>query len=197
MKRGSWMVGIGLLAGTIALADALAQPPPARIRRKAKVDTPREARADKNRDGHVDPAEARFLKRDGYFRNRSDVDRPWEKDADKNNDGKVDAVELRVHHLAKLDANGDGKIDLAERRVYWTKRWRVVDTAVEKKYDKDGDGFLDWAEAREMLKDKLILIETDGKAKVDTDLELEFDTNGDGVIDKSEAPALRAAIEAG
>lgn len=195
MKNGAWVVGIGLVAGTMALADAVSQVPP-RVRQRAKVNTPREARADKNKDGHIDPAEAKFIKRDAYLRNRSDVDRPWEKDADKNDDGKVDAVELRAFHISKLDANGDGHVDPAERRLYWTKKWRVVDTAIEKKYDKDGDGFLDWTEAREMLKDRLVLIQTDGKAKVDTDIELEFDANGDGVIDKAEAPALRAAIEA-
>jgi len=72
----------------------------------------------------------------------------------------------------------------------------VVDTPAEKRYDTNGDGYLSWAEGREMLKDRLAIIQTDGRAIVNNEIELEFDVNQDGVIDREEAAKLKAALDA-
>lgn len=185
MKRTSLCIVSGtILAACLVASVAFAGPKAAKFRH-----------ADKNKDGKIGPREAAIVKHNAYLRNRSDVDRPWEAEADKNGDNKVDAVELRSFHVAKLDKNGDGKIDGVERRLYWLDKRAVVNTDVEKKYDADGNGYLSWDEAKEMLKDKLVVISTRGKAIVSNDIEMEFDTNDDGIIDASEAPALRAALE--
>jgi hypothetical protein len=194
MKIGLTVLMAGAMVGWVTNADARPKPPGPRAHDRV-VDTPREARADRNHDGVVGPREAAAARRHAYLRKRSDVDRPWEQAADKNNDGHVDGAELRAYHRAKLDANGDGKIGPAERAAYWHRRW-VVNTPFEKKYDKNGDGYLEWPEARELLKDKHTLILTDGQAKVDTDIELEFDANDDGVIDRAEAADLKLALDA-
>jgi hypothetical protein len=162
---------------------------------KAKVNTPAEAKMDRNHDGVVQPIEKAKAHTALYLRNRNDVDRPWEKYADKNNDGKVDAVELRAFHLVQLDANGDGVIVLAERRLYWAQKRAIVNTDLERKYDTNGDGYLSWDEAREYLRDRLRVIETDGRAIVNNDLETEFDADGDGILSRAEAAKLKAALD--
>jgi Ca2+-binding EF-hand superfamily protein len=157
---------------------------------KAKVNKAWEAKADSDKDGVVEAREAH-----AYFRAKSVVDRPWEEKADANNDGKVEWKELRVYHKTQMDTDGNGAITTEERIAYWTKVKSVVNTRVEKKYDKDGDGYLSWEEGKELLKDKAEIIKTKGKALVNTDLEAEFDKNSDGVIDGKEAPALLEAIK--
>jgi Ca2+-binding EF-hand superfamily protein len=215
------MIGIAVAGLVVSMAgDAVAKPPPgARFRhadrnkdgkisareykaekrwehkQKAKVNTPREARIDKDNDGVVEPAEVRQAKAAAYLKNRSTVNRPWEAKADANGDGTVSAAELRAHHVAALDKNGDGTVDRTERKAYWVHRKAKVNTEVEKKYDADGNGWISGEEAREMLRDRLRIINTHGKAKVNTALEEEFDANGDGVIDRVEARALREAVQ--
>jgi len=161
---------------------------------KAKVNTPWEAKADANKDGVVQPVEAGKAHRDAYLDNRAVVNRPWEVKADQNHDGRVSAVELRAYHLSVMDKNNDGKIDLVERKAFWVLHKSKVNTELEQKYDKDGNGWIDGAEARELLKDRLILINTHGKAKVDTPLEANYDADNDGVIDKDEAEAIRDSL---
>jgi len=157
---------------------------------KAKVDKPWEAKADANKDGVVQPVEAK-----GYFRAKSVVDRPWEEKADANSDGKVDWKEVKVYHKTQMDSDGNGAVSVEERRSYWVKTKSFVNTEIEKKYDKDSDGYLNWEEGRELLKDKYTVIQTRGKAIVNTDMEAEFDANGDGVIDRAESSALMEAIK--
>jgi Ca2+-binding EF-hand superfamily protein len=163
-------------------------------RQKSKVDTAWEAKADKNDDGVVQPAEAHKAKAQGYLNTRSAVNRPWEAKADTDNDGKVSAAELRAHHLSVLDSDGDGKIDAAERKAYWVNRKSKVNTAVEAKYDADGNGWISGDEAGEMLRDRLRIINTHGRAKVDSALEAEYDADGDGIVDREEAEAIRDAL---
>lgn len=161
-------------------------------RMESKVNTPAEARADKDHDGKVEPAEA---KRAGDAeKDAAVVNRPWEARADANKDGKVDAVELRRFHRDVLDANNDGTIDAAERKAFWILRKAKVNTAAEKKYDKDGDGFLTGDEARQFLRDRALLIISKGKAKVSSPLEEEFDANNDGIIDSAEADVMRDVV---
>lgn len=206
---------------SLPVAAALAEPPPAvRARhadrnrdgvvthreikadkewarhQKAKVDTPWEARADKDHDGVVEPKEAARMNAAHYMRTCSAVDRPWEVQADTNKDGKVSRAELHAYHLAKLDADHNGVITVEERRAHWKLKHAVVDTPAEKRYDTNGDGYLSWDEGREFLKDRLTLIKTNGRAAVSNEMELEFDTNKDGVIDRDEAVGLKAALDA-
>lgn len=157
-----------------------------------KVDTPAEARADKDHDGKVEPAEVRKAKEDA--KKAAVVDRPWEAKADLNKDGKVDAVELRKFHRAVLDANNDGTIDVAERKAFWILRKSKVNTPAEAKYDKDGDGFLTGDEARRFLRDRAVLIITKGKAKVSNPLEAEFDADNDGIVDPAEAEIMKDTV---
>ena len=70
-----------------------------------------------------------------------------------------------------------------------------MNTDLERKYDADGDGYLEWAEGRELLRDRLRVVETDGRAVVNTDTEREFDADGDGVIDRDEAAAIREVLD--
>ena len=92
-----------------------------------------------------------------------------------------------------MDHNGDGKVDKKERKRYWAKHKAKVNTDLEEKYDADGDGYLSKSEAKEMLKDRLRVINTHGRAKVNTELEAEFDADGDGIISRHEAKAMRDA----
>ena len=163
---------------------------------KAKVNTPWEARADKDNDGVVEPREAARMNSAHYFRTASAVDRPWEVAADVNKDGRVNRAELHAYHLGIMDADHNGIITPDERRNHWIKKHAVVDTPAEKRYDTNGDGYLSWAEGREMLKDRLAIIQTDGRAIVNNEIELEFDVNQDGVIDREEAAKLKAALDA-
>jgi Ca2+-binding EF-hand superfamily protein len=187
-------ITLALLLGP--LAAVYAGPPRGRdaLKHRARVDTPAEARIDKDKDGKVEPAEVRAAKTEAYLKNRAEVDTGWEKKADSNGDGKVGPAELRAWRLKHLDKNGDGIIDAKERLLWWqVRRWKV-DTELEKKYDKDGDGWLSGEEARDLLRDRWALINTNGKAKVDSAIEKEYDADGDGVIDKEEAGALKDAL---
>ena len=150
--------------------------------------------ADKNKDGVVTPRE---MKKEVQFEKQHDaiVNTPWEKRADANGDGRVEPAERRAYRLQVIDINHDGIITVEERRAYYVSWKRVVNTDAERKYDANGDGYLEWPEAREFLKDRLTIINTDGKAIVNTDIEREFDENGDGVIDKEEAAAVREALD--
>jgi len=201
MKARQWAV-VGLAAGILvaSMETACARP---RIRRrarrkqKAKVNTRWEAKADRNKDGVVQPVEARKAKTGTYLKKRSTVNRPWEAKADTNNDGKVSASELRTYHTTVIDKNGDGKIDAKERKGFWVHRKSKVNTAVEKKYDADGNGWISGDEAQELLRDRLRVINTNGRAKVDSAIEAEYDADGDGVIDKKEAEAIKDALGIG
>ena len=96
---------------------------------KAKVDTKWEKKADKNRDGIVDPKEMR-RRRQAIKKGKSEVDTGWEKKADKNQDGIIDAKELE------------------NWRQRDKKRKSKVDTRWEKKADKNRDGIVDAKELR-------------------------------------------------
>ena len=163
-----------VISSCILSAQAGPDNPPARVRRLQH--------ADRNKDGVVMPREMNAEKR-------------FEKLADANGDGKVEPAEVRAYRYRVIDVNHDGKITVEERRAYYVSWKRVVNTEAEKKYDANGDGYLEWPEAREFLKDRLTIINTDGKAIVNTDIEREFDDNGDGVIDRSEAAELKEALD--
>ena len=198
MKLRHWaMAGIttGLLVGCAGNLCAGPKPPRAKVARKvhkAKVNKPWEAKADKNKDGVVQPKEAQKAKI--QVKKKSVVNRPWEAKADTNGDGKVSAAEMRKHHFGVMDANGDGKIAQMERKLFWVHRRAKVDTALEKKYDINSNGLLEGDEAQELLKDRLRIISTEGRAKVDSVIEREYDANNDGVIDKEEAETIKDAL---
>ncbi|MDP7247959.1 MAG: hypothetical protein QGF00_00010 [Planctomycetota bacterium] len=158
--------------------DAQAGPRKA-IKRRAtsKVDTRREAKADTNNNGTVGPKERAKARSKHYLKNNSEVDKKWEARADKNNDGTV------------------GGRELANARKHLWKSNHKVNTSVEKKYDANGNGYLSPVEAKELLKDRLRLVRTHGRAKVNTPLEREFDANKDGIIDRKEAEAIKDAIK--
>ena len=118
----------------------------------------------------------------------------WEKKADTDGDGRVSAKELRTHHRTVMDKDGNGKIDVKERRMFWLKKKSKVNTAFEKKYDADSNGYISGNEAKEMLRDRLRVINTRGRAIVNSSLEREYDANGDGIIDKEEAKAIKDAV---
>jgi len=162
-------------------------------KKKAEVNTPWEKKADKDKDGVVEPAEARKARAAGLKR-RTVVDKAWEKAADANGDGRVGAAEARKYWTAAMDGNGDGKVTLAERNKFWVAR-RNVTTSIEKQYDEDDDGELDEEEVEELLRDRLRIINTKGKAKVDSPVEAAFDANEDGVIDRNEAELIKAYLE--
>jgi Ca2+-binding EF-hand superfamily protein len=181
------LIRAGIVLATLCfISISLCEPKPAPIRH-----------ADKNKDGVVDKKEIKMEKQ-WEHKQRAKVNTWWEDRADTNNDGKVDAQELASwKQLTKerIDLNNDGQIDAKERRLCWQHTRSKVNTPVEKKYDKNGNGWLEPEEAKEMLKDKYTLIQTQGKAKVDTQLEKEYDTNSDGVIDKLEAVGLKGDLQ--
>ena len=151
-------------------------------------------RLDKDNDGVVEPKEVREARIAAYLKNRSDVNTKWETFADVNKDGKVSPAELRAFHLSVLDRDGDGKIDAAERRQFWLLHKIKVLTDIQRKYDVNADSWLTGDELREYLKDRLLVIRTDGKAIVNTDIERQFDSNGDGVLDPEEAKLLKETV---
>lgn len=178
-SRPGFNIGIAMALVLVVVACSYARPPkPVRFKH-----------ADKNKDGRIGPRELAAEKK-----HKAKVNTPWEARADTNNDGKVSPGELRKYRLGRMDANKNGVVDIAERRVYWVA-WRAkVNTPFERLHDTNGDGFIDGAEAQEMLRDRLRIINTQGKAKVNTPLEREFDANKDGVIDREEAQAIRDAV---
>jgi len=199
MKTRYWMtvfVAVCFVLATMSGADAR------RIKRirkrarrvKSKVNKPWEAKADKNKDGYVGPKEAHVAKTKKHLKTKSAVDTKWEKKADTDGDGRVSVKELRTHRHTVMDKDGNGKINAKERRMFWLKKKSKVNTAYEKKYDADGNGYITGDEAKELLRDRLRIINTHGRAIVNTDLEREYDANGDGVIDVEEAKAIKDAV---
>lgn len=154
----------------------------------------RRRHADKNNDGVVTPAE-RHLERRWEARHRAKVNSPWEQKVDVNNDGWVEPAEVHGWRYRVIDTDHNGIITVAENRTYWAGWKGAVNTDLERKYDANGDGYLEWPEGRELLKDRLRVIETDGRAVVNTDIEREFDADGDGVIDREEADAIREVLD--
>jgi hypothetical protein len=198
-----------IMLGVFAVGICWAQPPlPPRARHadknkdgvvgpreraiESRVNTPAEARMDRNNNGRVDPIEAQKAR--DALKEASKVNRPWEAKADQNHDGRVDAVELRQFHLTVLDANGDGKVDVTERQTYWIQRKMKVNTPAEVKYDANGDGVLTGDEARDYIKDRLLLIRTEGRAKVSNPLEAEYDADNDGILQPTEAEIMKEAV---
>lgn len=154
----------------------------------------RRRHADKNNDGVVTPAE-RHLERRWEARHRAKVNSPWEQKVDVDNDGWVEPAEVHAWRYKAIDADHNGVITPVENRAYWVAWKGVVNTDLERKYDANGDGYLEWPEGRELLKDRLRVVETDGRAVVNTDIEREFDADGDGVIDREEADAIREVLD--
>ncbi len=107
------------------------------------------------------------------------------------------AAPRRGARFRHADRNKDGRIGpreaVAEKR-FERKVKSKVNTPAEKAHDTDGDGWINGEEAKEMLRDRLRIINTHGRARVNTPLEAEFDADGDGVIDREEAQAIRDAV---
>jgi len=177
----------------LAASLAFAWPWGPRAKPKAKVDTPREARIDKNKDGIVEKKELIMAKKGKVAGPKAKALSWYAARADTNHDGKVDAAEVAAWNKimeAKSDLNKDGVMDAAEKRLIWKQRGIPANTAARQRYDKNGDGWLEPAEVKEMLRDKYIVAKTNGKAIVDTEVEAQYDTNKDGVIDPDEAVAM-------
>ena len=168
----------------------------AQAKRRAVVSNPYEAKIDKNNNGIVQPKEAVAARSNRYLKNGSEVDKKWEEGADTDGDGVISREELKVERQDRFDRNDDGTVTRREIAKTATIRTKRVDTKHEEKYDADGNGFIDKSEGKEMLRDRLRVINTNGRAKVNTELEQQFDANGDGVIDREEAVALREAVAA-
>ena len=175
-----------IAALVLGISTAQAEPKPSAAKRMQH--------ADRNDDGVVT---AREMQKEKQFEHnqRSTVNQPWEERADADGDGKVEPVEARAYRLQIIDLNKDGTITVEERRAFQGSWKRIVTSDVERKYDANGNGSLEWPEARELLKDRLTIVNTDGKAIVNTDTEREFDDNGDGVIDGVEAARLKELLD--
>ena len=170
--------------------------------------------ADKNKDGKISrkefkkekkfehkkkaranaSKEADTAKTNKYIENRSDVNREWEANADADKNGKVSAGELRSYRKTVMDKNEDGNVGAKERKTFWLRKRSRVNTQLEKKHDADNNGYIGGEEAKKMLRNRLRIINTHGKAKVDSAIESEYDANGDGVINVDEAHAIRDAL---
>ena len=163
-------------------------------RHKSIVDKPWERKADTNNNGYVGIKEKDQARGKRYLNKRSDVDREWEYGADTNQDGNISKEELENHYVAKIDKDGNGRVEKKERRNFAVKRKSKVNTKRERKYDANSDGYINRTEAKEMLKDRLRVINTHGRAQVNTDIEREFDSNGDGIIDRNEAQSIQDSL---
>lgn len=104
----------------------------------------------------------------------------------------------KAEKFEHADKNDDGAVD--KKEMHMEKNWEqnkaaenrsLVNSPVEKRYDRDGNGWLDSKETKALLKDKYTIIQTDGKAKVNTAIETKYDANKDGVIDAAEAEAMQ------
>ena len=76
---------------------------------KAKVDTKWEKKADKNKDGIVQPGERRRAHAKGYLKHKTEVDTKWEKAADTDGNGSVSAAELRDYRISKWTTTATAK----------------------------------------------------------------------------------------
>jgi Ca2+-binding EF-hand superfamily protein len=185
MHRGIFILMMIFFLCSVSIGYA-GPPPDARFRH-----------ADRNKDGAIDEKESR-MERKWELQHRSKVNRWWEKRADTNGDGRVDPDELSAWkklEKERIDLNKDGVIDAGERRLCWRHARSKVNNILEKRYDKNNNGWLEEDEVKEMLKDRLAIIKSKGKARVDTDIEAEYDTNKDGVLDQEEAAILKEDIE--
>ncbi len=162
--------------------------------KKAVVDKKWEEKADKDDSGTISKEEYRKASTHNYLKNRSEVDKKWEAKADVDGSGSVSGAEYKKFRNTQMDKDGSGSVSKQERDNYWKQRKSRANTDREKKYDADGDGYLDGDEAKEMLRDRLRIINTQGRAKVDGALEREFDANDDGIIDRAEAAAMKDAV---
>jgi len=187
------MVIAGVFAA-VSISESFANPPPRHMRKRARVNTRREAKADRNRDGVVQPKEAHRARTKNYLENRSEVDHKWEARADRDGNGVVSGAELHKHELYVMDKDRDGKITNVERKNFWIKKKSKVNTEVEKRYDVNHDGWVDGDEAQKLLRDRMILVNTHGRAKVNSAVEAEYDINKDGIIDRNEAVAIKAVL---
>lgn len=163
-------------------------------KKRAEVDKKWEEKADKDDDGTLSKEEYRKAATHNYVKNRSEVDKKWEVKADADGSGAVSGKEYKTFRNTQMDRDGSGTVSKAERDRYWKRRKSRANTDREKQYDADGDGTLNGDEAKEMLRDRLRVINTHGRAKVDGDLEREFDANGDGIIDRGEAAEIKKAV---
>lgn len=142
-------------------------------------------RADKNKNGRIDPREFTHEKRREY-RHKSKVNKPWERRADVNDDGTVSLYERNVVRGKRFlnnrsevnrqwernaDVNKDGNIDKGELHHQY-----VITM------DSNSDGLVDKKER------KVYAIKR--KSRVNTEIERKHDTNGNGYIDRDEARAL-------
>ena len=153
---------------------------------------PKAKRLDRNRDGEVGQKESALAKKQGVR-----VNTWWEKKADTNNDGLIDTREKEAWQelqAKKVDLNHDGTVDASEKQTYWKRNRSKVNTSLEVRYDANADGWLDSEEAKTLLKDKILLIKTKGKALADTDLEKAYDTNENGLIDSGELRSMEQDI---
>ncbi len=139
-----------------AVQPAPAQPPkkpvPPALKQRSQVNQPWEHKADRNRDGHVGPVEAR-----AWHRRTVDV----------NGDGTITVVDRRAVLVSwrnavntslekKYDANADGFLEPAEARellldritVIKTDGKAIVTTDLEREFDDNGDGVIDPDEAK-------------------------------------------------
>ena len=132
--------------------------------------------ADKNKDGIVDKKEMRMEKQ-------------WEKRQEKKEE-----LMQEVKQEKKADTDNNTVISAKEKRLGWKYARSKVNTPYEARFDKNGDGWLDAAEAREFLKRRWTIIQTQGRVKADSAIEKAYDTNNDGRIDAEEAKQLKEDI---
>lgn len=103
MKLIQTLLIVGILGTVLTEANA------GNHKRKAKVDSRWEKKADKNNDGKVEKCELKKAWKH-YQEHRSEVDKEWEKKADLDGDGKISHEEfakarmhLRYHHKSGIE----------------------------------------------------------------------------------------------
>lgn len=201
-KWGCWII-VGVVVGCVTLVHA--QPPPHPFlnkgrakpagpahKKKAIVNTPHEKRMDRNRNGVVDVREAKRAQAvKGKHKAAVAAGQPVAAPAQAL-PAPVSVGHRRWRTVMDVDANG--AVTVAERSRYWRTRRAKVNTKVEAAYDADHNGFIEGVEVRAMLKGRLAIVKTHGKAVVNTPIEAAFDANKDGVIQSHEANELRSAL---
>lgn len=72
--------------------------------------------------------------------------------------------------------------------------WPVT-TPLEARYDADGDGRLNEAEGDVYLRERAVILRTEGRVTVHTAMERAYDVDGDGMLSGPEAEALLVDLE--
>lgn len=117
---------------------------------------------------------------------------PSVKKNDSANRKKMAATKKDVKPpIVKKNGGPSPSVQPSKKKPSWQTGPVKAEGPVETRYDADGDGWLAPQENKELLKDKMKIINARGKTKVETAAEREYDLDHNSYIDETEAEPLK------